>query len=714
LRRRKWTFRFLAASLAPLLFLTLLEAGLRVAEFGDSPRFFVPVKEGVYAANPHFGWRFFPPASARAPVESEIAVPKVPGTRRIFILGSSAAQGYPNPAFGFGRMLSAMLHEQYPGVRFEVVNAAMTAVNSHVVLPIARECASYEPDVFVIYMGNNEVVGPYGSGSTFRGFSPHLPLIRSSILLKSTRTGQLAGALLGGRGDFREWQGMSMFLEHRLAADDPMLYRIYSHFRNNLVDICAVAHRARARVVLCTVATNLKDCAPFASLRRMELPELDRRKWERLYEAGIAACLEGRYQEAAERFFESAQLDDDCADLHFRLGRCLLAINRPDDARRHFTLARELDALRFRADKQINEAIREVADECAGLGVSLVDVERAFEDSQRTQHRIPGKELFYEHVHPNPDGNYVLAKAVFEQVVRLIDLAPGDVAAAQALSQERCFERIALTESNRLQMQQDVAALLRRPPFSAQLDAALRQREQEQLLAELLASANAPAERQKAAESYTAAIERAPHDPLLRREFARLLQRHGNPDAAEPQWRLLVREYPYVAAWRLEFGEFLLHRGLHRDAMAEFNEVVRLDRSLAGPAAVGIASILAKEGFALGAERVLRQALETRSHPVIVHCALGTLLLRQDHTDDAIEQFQEAVRLDANLAAPHANLAVIHVQRGNVSEAVRHCRELLRIEPGSSEAVAVMEEVCRLTERENAEYLELLTRAHGK
>jgi hypothetical protein len=204
-RRRKWTFRFLAASFVPLLFLTFLEIGLRFAGFGEATSFFVPVKEGVYATNPHFGWRFFPPAAARAPVESELAAVKPAGTYRIFVLGSSAAQGYPNPAFSFGRMLSAMLREQFPGRRFEVVNAAMTAVNSHVVLPIARECAAHQPDLFVVYMGNNEVVGPYGAGSAFLGFSPHLPLIRASILAKSTRTGQLAQTLLVGQDDARAW-----------------------------------------------------------------------------------------------------------------------------------------------------------------------------------------------------------------------------------------------------------------------------------------------------------------------------------------------------------------------------------------------------------------------------------------------------------------------------------------------------------------------------
>jgi hypothetical protein len=36
-------------------------------------------------------------------------------------------------------MLEAMLSLRYPGVQFEVENAAMTAINSHAILPIARD-----------------------------------------------------------------------------------------------------------------------------------------------------------------------------------------------------------------------------------------------------------------------------------------------------------------------------------------------------------------------------------------------------------------------------------------------------------------------------------------------------------------------------------------------------------------------------------------------
>ena len=138
------------------------------AGYGYPTSFFLgPDERGFHFSNVQFGWRFFPRQLARKP-EPCLLPPRSPDTTRIFILGESAALGMPNPAFSFGRILEVMLHERYPGCRFEIVNTSMTAINSHAILEIAKDCSSQGGDLFVIYMGNNEVVGPYGPGTVFQ------------------------------------------------------------------------------------------------------------------------------------------------------------------------------------------------------------------------------------------------------------------------------------------------------------------------------------------------------------------------------------------------------------------------------------------------------------------------------------------------------------------------------------------------------------------
>src|SRR6185369_12196233 len=169
----------------------LVELVLRVAGIGY-PTAFLMAGSGrdqkMFVQNNQFGWRFFGRDLARWPYPLSIPQTKPTNTVRILVLGESAARGEPQPDFGLPRVLEAMLSLRYPGARFEVVNAAMVAINSHAILPIARDCVRARADIWVIYMGNNEVVGPFGAGSIFGFQSQPLPLIRASLAAKTTPT----------------------------------------------------------------------------------------------------------------------------------------------------------------------------------------------------------------------------------------------------------------------------------------------------------------------------------------------------------------------------------------------------------------------------------------------------------------------------------------------------------------------------------------------
>ena len=187
-------FRLLASVGIPLTFLLLAETALRLAGYGYSTHFFQKRwirGQAFWTDNQDYGRRFFPPGLVRNPHPFTLPVAKPPETLRLFVFGESAAMGDPDFKFGLPRMLEVLMRERFPNKRIEVINAAMVAISSHVVLPIARECARHEGDLWIVYMGNNEIIGPFGSVSIFGTRAPPLPFIRAGLWVKTTRFGQL-------------------------------------------------------------------------------------------------------------------------------------------------------------------------------------------------------------------------------------------------------------------------------------------------------------------------------------------------------------------------------------------------------------------------------------------------------------------------------------------------------------------------------------------
>src|SRR5690242_9787263 len=137
---RKGWFRLGSVILVPLLMLLTAEGFLRLIGYGYSTCFFKNAEAAgrVSVENRDFGRRFFPAGLVRYPQPLSMSTPKPPDTLRVFVLGESAAMGDPDLKFGLPRMLEVLLREHWPNRQIEVINGAMVAINSHVILPIAQ------------------------------------------------------------------------------------------------------------------------------------------------------------------------------------------------------------------------------------------------------------------------------------------------------------------------------------------------------------------------------------------------------------------------------------------------------------------------------------------------------------------------------------------------------------------------------------------------
>lgn len=473
---RKWAFRIVALAVIPLFLFGAAEAALRLLGYGHPTSFFKRMKIGggdFFVNSDDFSLRFFPPQLARFSGPIRLPVEKSPDTYRIFILGESAAMGDPEPAYAASRYLEALLSARYPKIHFEIVNLGITAINSHVILPIAHDCARHQGDLWIIYMGNNEMVGPFGAATVFGAKAPPLEMIRLNLAIQKTRLGQLlmnTGQKLNrGKVSATSWGGMEMFVGNQLPADDPRREIVYQNFSRNLEDIVKAGLDSGAKVLLNTVAVNLKDCAPFASVKNSNLPAADCVRFEQFLASGVQAENQRRFSEAAQQFKSAAHLGPQCAELQFRWGKTLLALGNFTEAREHLQLACDDDALPFRADSRINDIIRR--EQANSRSDNLIVFDAAAALAAETPGNISGDETLLEHVHFNFDGNYHLGFAWAEQVSKVLPAEISNKAATNDWpTQEKCERRLGLSDWNRALVIQSVIERMQLPPLSGQLD----------------------------------------------------------------------------------------------------------------------------------------------------------------------------------------------------------------------------------------------------
>ncbi|HEX2854096.1 MAG TPA: tetratricopeptide repeat protein [Opitutaceae bacterium] len=569
--RRKLLYAAIVTAAAVALLFGVMEAGLRLTGYGYSPHFAHRVasagSETVWRENRWCTAPYFSPALVRRPLPFRLPTRKAPGTYRIFVLGSSAAMGDPESSFSFARVLESMLHAAYPRQSIEVVNAAITATNSHLARRIASDCAALEPDLFIVYEGHNEVIGPFGPAGVFTPFLRSEPAVRLAAWTGGTRTGQLAGAIVrrmrSGAAAPAEWGGMQMFLQQQISADDPRLETVRDRLRANLRAIAGSARDAGAPLLLCTVLTNQRDFAPFLSRHRSNLPGADLARWEAEFAAAIAAERAGDSVAAERSFRRALAIDDRHAELVFRLGRLVMQAGRDAEARQLLQRALDLDALRFRTDSSLNQVIRDVAP--PSPGATLVDL--AQELAATSAHGIPGDDLLYEHVHLTFRGAYEIANRLFPAVVAELarrGLASGSPQASISLAEAR--QRLAFTTYEQTMIGLKLLQRFDAAPFSAQANAAERielwQRRVKTANA-LLGSADAT---ETMREIYRQALALAPNDWILARNAGAMLVARGRAAEALP---LLQR----AAAWIDDDVDTLLalaaaHRALGQGAEA--------------------------------------------------------------------------------------------------------------------------------------------------
>lgn len=644
--------------------LAIIEGGLRLFGFGYSTRFFLEREingETVLTENHRFFWSFFPKALSRSPQPIQLTSQKPKNTKRVIVFGESAAMGDPEPAFGLARILKFMLERRHPDHNWEVVNLAVTAINSHVIVPMARETAArVNADFWCLYIGNNEVVGQFGPGTVFGASQSNLRLIRASLAVKRTRIGQMANsfwkAVAARSKSEAEWRGMTMFTKHQVSAEDPRLNGVYENFESNLIDIIEAGLQGGAKVFVSSIAVNLRGSSPFRSaMPERSLSSDSLAEWKRLFEESSQLFGAGSYDASLSVIQKAMEIDADHAELHFLAARCLWRLQDYTSAQRSFLLARDLDVLRFRTDSKLNKIIKQIAIAYINKGVVFVDSEALF--AFNAPNGIPGDELFWDHVHFRFPGNYLLALAFARKIEGQLpsgtDRKGEDLAPYPSL--DDCAIGLTLTRWSDYQMTLIMQRRLNEEPFRSQSVHTERNRRLARNFEEhAIGIASDSFSIQQLA--FERALGRNPGDFVLRDQYGKYLISYGRRSEAVEQWRKVIEQVPFHLVSHFQIGQ----------ALAE--DPVRAEE----------------------AEVSLRRVLEIRAETADILIALGKSLSTQGKHEESLETLERALNIRPTAIDGLIQTARNYVALKRWDQAMHHLEKAESLYPNDSSVATAM------------------------
>ncbi|HYE57844.1 MAG TPA: tetratricopeptide repeat protein, partial [Rhodothermales bacterium] len=339
---------------------------------------------------------------------------KEPRTLRIFVMGESSAAGYPfYYGAAFSRQLAQRLQQTFPERRVEVVNTAMAAISSYALRDFTTEILREKPDAVLIYTGHNEYYGALGVGSSeslgrVPGFvNLYLRLQRFRVVqaLRGLITRIVAAtsppaAPTGERSTLME----RMVGEQRIAYGSDLERAGERQFRENMSAILGRFQDVGVPVFVGTLASNERGQPPFISAPATGDPAAWSRRVreaEAIAARDIAAAIA-----ALERLVAADSVE---AEARFALARLVEARGDTARARTLYLAAKDRDQLRFRASERLNGVLRAVAQ---AHGARVVETQAALQ--RASPQGIIGPELMTEHLHPTPEGYFVIADAFYE------------------------------------------------------------------------------------------------------------------------------------------------------------------------------------------------------------------------------------------------------------------------------------------------------------
>ncbi len=377
----------------PIILFVLIELALRIFGYADDLEFVSKVERNgkeYYTINQLVGKRYFNKDRMyyRKGSHDYFEVNKSPQTIRVFCLGASTMAGFP---YEYNAIPSEFLRDRlttsFPGKNIEVINTAIAATNSFTVDEFANELVQYKPDLFIIYMGQNEYYGVYGVGSTI-SVGKNRSLIKIYLWLQNFKTFILLKNIINSVSG---WFGLDNQQENKVLMEemantsikyDSDDYKTGVHtFRENYHEVINTARENNIPVLISSLVRNENSLPPFVSFHSDGLSDSLKNRSENLFKSGVDSMNAGKYSVAEDLFTRAITDDPMPANFHYGLAKCLEESGRYKEAEAQYSLAADLDGLRFRAPSEFNRIIFSLGSE---YKIPVADVRQMFKRIRQT------------------------------------------------------------------------------------------------------------------------------------------------------------------------------------------------------------------------------------------------------------------------------------------------------------------------------------------
>jgi len=297
-----------------LLFLISFEISLRFSGYGINTDIFSKITINgtkYYKDNTQFINKYYPQAFTITTSDEKnlFTVKKDPGTIRGFILGGSAAAGFPyNSNQSFGTIVQKALENSGTFSKVDVINVSFPLMSSYYITDAAHKLLRYKPDFLIIYTGENEYY------DIVRGDIKNSHLyVKTKLFLKEIKLIQLFLNLV---------KKPDVSLENRYSFIDTQIndfdftdkgendLDVKSRFTKNINSVLQLYENKKIPVVLTEALSNIFDMPPFSSEYESEATDFITR-YKRALDSRDSLALKSLFQQSQslEMFRKNASVN---------------------------------------------------------------------------------------------------------------------------------------------------------------------------------------------------------------------------------------------------------------------------------------------------------------------------------------------------------------------------------------------------------------------